>query len=354
MKNPNVSRRTVLKGSGALLAGAAFSTRVMASAPAPEPVTTALVDAARKEGQVIYYTSTDLPVAEKLAKAFEAKYSGIAVRVERTGAERVFQRIGQEYSSNIHAVDVVNSSDAAHFIVWKRDGILAPYVPEDVASYPAEHKDADGQFASFRVWLSIIAYNTNLVRAEDAPKSFADLLDPKWKGKIVKAHPGYSGTIMTATYQMQRDLGWSWFEQLAKQNIMQVQSSADPPKKLDLGERAVMADGNEYNIFQLKEKGRPVEPVYASEGSPLIIGPNGIFKSSPNPNAAKLFQSFCFSRDAQQLIVDVGGLRSVHPQTQEKPGRKPFKDIKTMKDDAAAVEKESDSIKTHYSKLFHV
>jgi iron(III) transport system substrate-binding protein len=354
MKNPNVSRRTVLKGSGALLAGAAFSTRVMASAPAPEPVTTALVDAARKEGQVIYYTSTDLPVAEKLAKAFEAKYSGIAVRVERTGAERVFQRIGQEYSSNIHAVDVVNSSDAAHFIVWKRDGILAPYVPEDVASYPAEHKDADGQFASFRVWLSIIAYNTNLVKAEDAPKSFADLLDPKWKGKIVKAHPGYSGTIMTATYQMQRDLGWSWFEQLAKQNIMQVQSSADPPKKLDLGERAVMADGNEYNIFQLKEKGRPVEPVYASEGSPLIIGPNGIFKSSPNPNAAKLFQSFCFSRDAQQLIVDVGGLRSVHPQTQEKPGRKPFKDIKTMKDDAAAVEKESDSIKTHYSKLFHV
>jgi iron(III) transport system substrate-binding protein len=354
MKNPNLSRRTVLKGSGALLAGAAFSTRVMASAPAPEPVTTALVDAARKEGQVIYYTSTDLPVAEKLAKAFEAKYSGIAVRVERTGAERVFQRIGQEYSSNIHAVDVVNSSDAAHFIVWKRDGILAPYVPEDVASYPAEHKDADGQFASFRVWLSIIAYNTNLVKAEDAPKSFADLLDPKWKGKIVKAHPGYSGTIMTATYQMQRDLGWSWFEQLAKQNIMQVQSSADPPKKLDLGERAVMADGNEYNIFQLKEKGRPVEPVYASEGSPLIIGPNGIFKSSPNPNAAKLFQSFCFSRDAQQLIVDVGGLRSVHPQTQEKPGRKPFRDIKTMKDDAAAVERESDSIKTHYSKLFHV
>ena len=129
-----------------------------------------------------------MPVAEKLAKAFEAKYPGIAVRVERTGAERVFQRIGQEYSSNIHAVDVVNSSDAAHFIVWKRDGILAPYVPEDVAKfYPAEHRDPDGQFASLRVWLSIIAYNTNLVKAEDAPKSFADLLDPKWKGKIVKA-----------------------------------------------------------------------------------------------------------------------------------------------------------------------
>jgi len=355
MKNKKISRRDALKATGGLLAGAALSTRVLADAPPPEPVTPALIEAAKKEGQVVHYTSTDLPVAEKLAKAFEAKYPGIAVRVERTGAERVFQRIGQEYASNIHAVDVVNSSDAAHFIVWKRDGILAPYVPEDVAKfYPPEHRDPDGLFASWRVWLSIIAYNTNLVKAEDAPKSFADLLDPKWKGKIVKGHPGYSGTIMTATYQLQRDLGWGWFEQLAKQNVMQVQSSADPPKKLELGERAVMADGNEYNILQFKETGRPVQPVYATEGSPMIVGPNGIFKGSPNPNAAKLFQSFCFSREAQQLIIDFGGLRSVHPQTQEKAGRTLLKDIKTLKDDPAAVEQQSSAIKSRYTRIFHV
>src|ERR1700748_2284160 len=186
MKNP-LSRRAMLKGSAAVLAGSAFSTGVLATTPPPEPITQALIDAAKKEGQVVYYTSTDLPVAEKVAKAFEAKYPGIAVSTERTGAERVFQRIVQEYSSNIHAVDVVNSSDAAHFIVWKRDGILLPYVPEDVAKfYPPEHRDIDGQFASWRVWLSIIAYNTSLVKPDDAPKSFADLLDPKWKGKMVK------------------------------------------------------------------------------------------------------------------------------------------------------------------------
>jgi iron(III) transport system substrate-binding protein len=159
---------------------------------------------------------------------------------------------------------------------------------------------------------------------------------------------------MTATYQMQRDLGWGFFEQLAKQNIMQVQSSADPPKKLDLGERAVMADGNEYNIFQMREAGRPVEPIYATEGSPLIIGPNGVFKDAPNPNAARLFQSFSLSREAQQLIIDVGGLRSVHSQTVEKAGRKALKDVKTMKDDAAAVEKESEAIKARYTKIFRV
>jgi iron(III) transport system substrate-binding protein len=327
----------------------------VSAAPAPVAITPALIEAAKKDGKVVWYTSVDLPLAEKIAKSFEAKFPGIAVRVERTGAERVFQRIGQEYGSNIRAVDVANSSDAAHLIVWKKQGLLEPFVPEDVAKfYPAEHKDADGMFASFRVWVSIIAYNTDQVKKEDAPKSFADLLDPKWKGKIVKAHPGYSGTIMTATYQMQRDLGWGFFEKLAQQNIMQVQSSADPPKRLALGERAVMADGNEYNIFQLSETGKPVAPVYATEGSPLIVGPTGMFKEAPNKNAAKLFCAYSFTPECQQLIIDVGGLRSMHPQTKEKPGRTPFKNIKVMKDDPAAVEKMGDEIKARYSKIFHV
>ena len=349
-----LSRSDVLKASGAL----AFTLPAMplrAAAPPPTSITQDLIAAAQKEGKVVYYTSIDLSLAEKIAKAFEAKFSGIAVRVERTGAERVFQRIGQEYASRIYAVDVANSSDAAHFIAWKRDGLLQPYVPDDVAKlYPPEHKDPDGLFASFRVGLSVIGYNTNLVKAEDAPKSFADLLDPKWSGKMVKAHPGYSGNVMSATFEMARDLGWEYFEKLAKQKIMQVQSSTDPPKKLALGERAVMVDGNEYNALILKEEGKPVEVVYPAEGTPMAVGPNGIFKNAPNPNAARLFQSFCFTAECQQLVIDVGALRSVHPQAKEHAGRRPFKDIKVMKDDAAGVEKDAADIKARYSKIFGV
>ncbi len=159
---------------------------------------------------------------------------------------------------------------------------------------------------------------------------------------------------MSATFEMVRDIGWDYFEKLAKQKIMQVQSSTDPPKKLALGERAVMVDGNEYNALILKEGGKPVEPVYPSEGTPMAVGPNGIFKAAPNPNAARLFQSFCFTAECQQLVIDVGALRSVHPQAKEKPGRKPFKDIKVMKDDAAGVEKNAEAIKARYSKIFGV
>jgi iron(III) transport system substrate-binding protein len=115
-----------------------------------------------------------------------------------------------------------------------------------------------------------------------------------------------------------------------------------------------MADGNEYNMFLQKEKGEPVEIVYPTEGTPLVVGPNGIFKDAPNPNAARLFQSYCFTPEAQQLIIDVGGLRSVHPQAKEKAGRKPLKEIKTMKDDAAGVEKTAEEIKARYTKLFGV
>jgi iron(III) transport system substrate-binding protein len=349
-----ISRRDVLKGSTAL-GLTVFASPVRATAPAPEAITPALIEAAKKEGKVVWYTSVDLPLAERITKAFQERFPGVAARVERSGAERIFQRIGQEYSSNIYAVDVVNSSDAAHLIVWKRNGWLAPYVPEDVAKhYPAEHKDADGMFASFRVFLCPIAYNTNLVKSDEAPKSYADLLDPKWTGKIVKAHPGYSGTILTATHQIARDIGWPYFEKLAQQRIMQVQSASDPPKKLALGERAVMADGVEYVLFQLKEKGDPIEIVYPTEGTPLIIGPNALFKNAPNPNAARVLQSWMFSAECQQLCIDFGGLRSVHALAKEKPGRKPLRELKLMKDDAVAVEQESEAIKKRYTQIFKV
>jgi iron(III) transport system substrate-binding protein len=344
----------MLKASVAIPASL-YAAPLRAAAPEASAVTPQLIEAAQKEGKIVYYTSIDLPVAERIAKAFEARYPGISVRVERTGAERVFQRVAQEYGSRIHAVDVANSSDAAHFVAWKRDGLLAPYVPEDVAKlYPPEHKDPDGMFASFRIYLNTIGYNTNLVKPDDAPKSYADLLAAQWKGKIVKSHPGYSGGTLTSTFQVARDLGWDYLEKLAGQNVMQVQSSADPPKKLALGERAVMVDGADYVLTLLKDGGRPVELIYPAEGTPLVVGPNGVFKAAPNPNAARLFNAYCFSREAQQFIIDVGALRSVHPHTRERPGRKPLAEIKTMKDDAAGVEKTADEIKARYAKIFRV
>jgi iron(III) transport system substrate-binding protein len=355
MNRKKLSRRDVIKGSTALAFGTVFASAVRAEAPAPVSITPQLVEAAKKEAKVILYSSMDLPVGEKLGKAFEAAYPGIAVQIERSGSERLFQRLDQEFSSGIHAADIVNTSDASHIISWKKNGWLAPFVTDDIAQhFLPEYRDPDGMSATTRIYLSSIAYNTNLVKPEDAPKSFADLLDPKWAGKMVKGHPAYSGTIMTATFQLVRELGWEYLEKLSKQRVMQVQSSTDPPKKLALGERAVMADGNEYGIVLLKEAGQPVEPVYPTEGTPTISGPTGIFKSAPHPSAAKLFQAWLHTRETQQFFIDYTAQYSVHAQVTSKPGRRKLSDIKLMKEDAAGVEAMTEEIKTKYAKLFRV
>jgi len=355
MQGKKWSRRDILKTSNALAAGALFAGPVRAAPPPPTSVTPALIEAALKEGKISYYSALELNVAERLARAFEAKYPGMTVRVERSGAERIFQRIAQEQASGINAVDVANSTDPAHYLDWKAKDWLAPYLPDDVAkNFPADQFDPDGLWGTSCAWMEVIGYNTDLVKPEDAPKSYADLLDPKWLGKIVKAHPGYSGAIMTATFVLARELGWSYFEKLAQQKVMQVQSAADPPKKLLLGERAVMADGNDYNLLLLKDQGKPVEVVYASEGAPLIIVPSGIFRSAPNPNAARLFQSYFLGAEGQQLLVDNYGLRSFHAQIKERPGHPPLASLKLLRSDPAAVLAQSEEIKARYVKLFKV
>jgi iron(III) transport system substrate-binding protein len=354
MKKQKLSRRDVIKGSAAL-GLTAFAAPLKAAAPPAEAITPQLIEAARKEAKVVLYSAMDLPVGERPGKAFEAQYPGIAVQIERSGSERLFQRIDQEFASSIRAADVVNSSDASHFITWKKNGWLAPFVTEDIAQhFLPEYRDPDGMSATTRIYLSSIAYNTNLVKPDDAPKSFADLLDPKWAGKMVKGHPAYSGTIMTATFQLVREFGWDYYEKLSKQRVMQVQSSTDPPKKLALGERAVMADGNEYNVVLLKEAGQPVEPVYPTEGTPTVSGPTGIFANAPHPNAARLFQAWLHTRETQQFFTDFSAQYSVHAQVQSKPGRRKISDIKLMKEDPAGVEKMTEEIKTRYARLFRV
>src|SRR6476659_6120583 len=133
MRNNKVSRRTVLKGSAAAAAATVFAAPARAELPPASPIDDALIAAAKKEGRVSFYTAMDLDFSQRLGKAFEEKYPGISAKVERSGAERVFQRIAQEHSSKIRAVDVANTADAAHCIIWKRNGWLAPYLPEEVA-----------------------------------------------------------------------------------------------------------------------------------------------------------------------------------------------------------------------------
>ena len=146
-----------------MLFAASFAATVAVPALAQE-TTPAMLSAAEKEGKVVWYSSVDVKVAEGIKKAFVEQYPKIDVDVERSGSERVFQRINQEYQANIHNVDVVNSSDASHFLFWKQQKLLAAHAPPDVAKFPAQYRDPDGMYFAWRATLDCMAYNTNLVK----------------------------------------------------------------------------------------------------------------------------------------------------------------------------------------------
>ena len=170
----------------------------------------------------------------------------------------------------------------------------------------------------------------------------------------MKGHPGYSGTIMTATQQIARELGWSYFEKLAKQKVLQVQSATEPPKRIEAGERAIAVDGSDYLFWMAKERGSPIEVVQAVEGTPQISNPMGVFKTAPNPNAARLMVSWIMSAEGQSFIVNLSGQYPANKQVKAKQGRPALSSIKTFKEDPATVEKQADQIKAQYAKYFKV
>ncbi len=312
----------------------------------------ALVEAARKEGKVVWYTSLALPSSTALAHAFEKKYKGIEVEVHRTGSQRVLQRVMQEATAGIKNVDLIHTSDAGHFELLKEKGLLLKHTPQGVANFPDGFKDKSGFYYGMRATLSVIAYNPKIVAEQDAPKTWKDLVNPKWSGKEVTAHPGYSGIIMTHVLALVNLDGWDYFRDLAKNKLHLVQSANDPAGVVASGERPVGVNGAEYFYYKTQKQGNPIKIVYPKEGVPLVVSPIAIAKDAPHPNAAKLFTEFVFAKESQQLLADKEGLYTGHPDVTYPKDKPKLKDLKLLPADADELEKRNAEIKKRFVEIF--
>src|SRR5216684_1364469 len=310
------------------------------------------LEAARKEGKVVWYTSLALTSSEKVAKLFETAYPGVKVEVHRTGSQRILQRMMQELSSNIKNVDVVHTSDAGHYVLLKEKKLLMRYTPAGVDVFGAGFKDKDGYHYGLRATVNVIAYNTKVVSPADAPRTWKDLLDPKWRGRLVTAHPGYSGVIATHVLALVHLHGWDYFKALAQNKPMLVQSAVDPSGVVASGERPVAVNGGDYTFYQTKKKGNPVEIVYPKEGVPLVVSPTAIAAGAPHPTAAKLFTDFTFSKEIQQVLADTEGLYSGHPQVTYPTDKPRLSDLKVLAVEAEELEKRNEEIKTRFVEFF--
>ena len=309
-------------------------------------------NAARKEGSVIWYTSLALPSSTAISHAFKTKYTGIDVEVHRTGSQRVLQRVMQEASSGIKNADLIHTSDAGHFELLKDKGMLLKYAPRGIEVFPAGFKDKSGLYYGMRATLSVIAYNPKIVADKDAPKTWKDLLNSKWSGKEVTAHPGYSGIIMTHVLALVNVYGWDYFRDLAKNKLHIVQSANDPAGVVASGERPVGVNGAEYFYYKTQKQGNPIKIIYPKEGVPLIVSPVAIAKDAPHPNAAKLFADFIFAKESQQLLADKEGLYTGHPEVTYPADKPKLKDLKLLPADADELEKRNAEIKKRFTEYF--
>ncbi|WP_428000116.1 ABC transporter substrate-binding protein [Acidovorax sp.] len=281
----------------------AFPAIVRAQAPA----LAALHDAARKEGELTWYTVPQTSeVAEKMGRTFTARYPGVKVNVVRTTAQVAYQRLNQDLKAGTPNCDVFTSTDLAHYVDLKGRNLLLKFLPAAVARQDkrVQNMDPDGYFHASSCFMMGLVYNTQKVSAAAAPKSWADLLDPKWSGAALVAHPAYSGAAGAWCIEMRKLYGDDFFKKLAANKAHVSRSTIDAVTAVISGESSVSA-GPMSLAARSAAKGNPVATLVPKEGPVLILSPTGILANTRRPNASRLFMEWMLgSEDTERISVE--------------------------------------------------
>jgi iron(III) transport system substrate-binding protein len=287
-----------------------------------------MMDMAKKEGKVVWYSSLSLPIAQEVCNAYNAKQTGIECVLHRSGSGKLYTRWRNEAKSNIYTADILHTSNIGHFVSLRKAKAIIQYAPKGIDRYNPNFVEKDHYWAVLRASVYAPAYNTSKVSAADEPKTWKDLLDPKWKGKLVQAHPSYSGFVSVGMAGLVKVFGWDYMKKLAAQKPRIVQSAVDTTAYIVRGEALAGATGL-YNDFDPIKAGEPIKVIFPPEGVPFIASAQAIFAKAPHPNAAKVFADWLFSTEAQQLLVN-HGLYSGDPDVKYPKGLTPLKDIKLI------------------------
>lgn len=261
-----------------------------------------LHEAAKKEGEVNWYIAyLRVDLAERVSAAFQARYPGVRCNVVRATGQVIYQRLSQDMKAGAANCDVFSSSDLGHYVTLKAGKNLLPFKPRNLADCTPliQGYDPDDMFTITDGNTTVMSYNSNLVKAEDAPKSWKDFIDPKWKDQVAVAHPGYSGAMGGWVMSINNLYGWDYFEKL-KANRPQIgRSLTDPVATVQSGERKI-GIGSGASVFSFAQKSS-IRGVYPEDGTIVSFSPSGIIANSKRPNAAKLFIEFMLSKEAATM-----------------------------------------------------
>ncbi len=278
-------------------------TSAAARAASPDP---ALIDAARKEGSVVWYSTLIVnQIVRPMVDAFQAKYPGIEVKYSRASGSDTALKIINEARARRGAADIFDGSSTLVPLI--EAGLVASYKPREAEDYPAELKDKNGLWTVPNLFFLTVGFNSNLVKPEDRPKTWEDLLDPRWKGQIAWTNdmssggpPGFVNHILSTMGEVK---GRDYLRRFAAQQPVTIPAAQRVVlDKVISGEYPLGLMIFNYHAAISAEQGAPVgwlklEPLIQTMNTMSIV------KDSPHPNAARLFVEFVLSDEGQQVMA---------------------------------------------------
>jgi iron(III) transport system substrate-binding protein len=273
----------------------------------------ALIDAAKKEGQVTYYFTTSSEPSEKVLAAFEKRF-GLKVNLFRNSGTKLYERFVAESRSGSHQADVMEHSDVVAVERLRAEGFVAPYEPPAAAKIPANMKNPPYWYGIHGTLIGI-AWNADEVKDDQAPRAWNDLRSPKWRGKLAVIVP-VGGTVFIPNYMwrhaLEKDYGLKFWQALRDNDPRFYESQYPAAERLAAGEYAVAAHIIEDAVYGPYSKGAPVRWRFV-DPTPLQFAPLIVNKNAPHPNAARLLANWLLSSEAQPLWMEYAGVVTLRP-----------------------------------------
>jgi iron(III) transport system substrate-binding protein len=280
-----------------------------------------LIEKAKAEGEVSFYSSLQAQQIDPFIQVFRKRYPFIKVNPYRVSGNRQVIKIQTEMNAGNHLVDVTNGA-AEQASALKKIGAIDPYHSPQRDSFNAPNKDKDGYFTSLYVIPIVLGYNTNLVKRAEAPRTYEDLLQPKWKGNMFLDDEAYEWFAVLMK-QMGRDKGLQYMRSLAKQDLRMVRGRTAQSQLMTAGERPLAIVLSGHTVLDLKALGAPIDQVildpYFAQANKQMIE-----RHAPHPHAAALFIDWSLSEEGQSVITTFGrvvarkGVKQRFPELVEK------------------------------------
>jgi ABC-type Fe3+ transport system substrate-binding protein len=301
--------------------GIAIAAALMLGTAAAQAETLAeLYEKAKAEKALTFYAGGPTAPYEARIKRFQEAFPGIQVSVEGGFSNVLNQRIEKQMADGRLAVDLAFFQTVQDFVDWKKRGKLLAFKPDGFDQIIPNLRDPDGAYMAFAAVTIAYAYNTNLVRPDNVPKSATDFLKPEFADKLISVYPHDDDAALYLFHLIVQKYGWSFMDRYMANKPHFIQGHLPVARAIAEGKMAATLDATVTTAGGLKRGGAPIEIVFSEQDeTPVFTVTGGIFKGAPHPNAARLFLSWYIAKEQQAQIGTFSPRLDVAPPAGFKP-----------------------------------